>query len=664
MLLVARGATPMNRESRLLCAVFAVAAAARLFAQAPAAAVPTKIEPKLPEFKGKTVPATSFSEAALLPQLIRAGNLYLSLRDAIALAIENNLDIALQRYAPITANSQLLRARAGGAVTSFSSTVRPGPAGVGGALTLDVISLGGTQGGISAQLGQGSAGSDIQAGTESVSSTLQTLQLGLQTSDIGIVTIGGGPSVPALDPLVTASGGWNRTNSPQTSTFLTGTNALRNTSVLGNFGVAKGFLTGTTVSLSYDATHLDTNNLRTVLNPNISSGLGLTLRQRLLDGFGIAVNNRFIRIAKNNVRSAGLTFEQQLFSTVYTVITLYWDLVSLAEERRVREQTLAVSEQLLRNTTLQEQAGLVAPLEVYRARAEVARARRDLTVTVTRLNQQETILKDYLIAPALGSSSVARARLIATDRVPQPVIPPVIPMSDLVTTGLAHRPELLASRIQLENANISLTGARNALLPTLDLVANASSSGLAGTAIPVVPVNGGTLPIVPATPEFIGGFGTGLAQIFRGDFPSYGVQLQLSIPVFNRGARADYIGAQVAVRQQQIRVQQIRKQVEVDISNALTATQQAAAAYDASLNEVDFQEKALAAEMKRLELGVSTTYLVIQSQRDLAQARLATVIALTDYAKARAGLERATGTLLDAWGISVEDAYEGRPPRP
>ncbi len=653
----------MNRESRLLCIVFA-AATARLFAQAPAA--PTaKIEPKLPEFRGSTVPATGFSESARLPQLIRAGNLYLSLRDAIALAIENNLDIALQRYAPVTAQSQLLRARAGGAVASFAGTVQPGPTGVGGARTLDIISLGGTEGGISAQLAQGSAGPQpVQTTTQDLTSGLQTLRLGLETSDIGVVTVGGGPSVPALDPIITANGGWNRANVPQTSPFITGTNALRNTSVLGDFGIVKGFLTGTTISLAYDATRTDTNNLRTVLNPNTSSGLGFTLRQRLLDGFGIAVNNRFIRIAKNNIRSAGLTFEQQLFSTVYTVVTLYWDLVSLVEERRVREQTLTVSEQLLRNTTLQEQAGLVAPLEVYRARAEVARARRDLTVTTTRLIQQETILKDYLIAPALGSSSAARARLIPTDTVPQPVTPPVIPISDLVTAGLAHRPELLASRIQLENANISLTGARNALLPTLDLVANASSRALVGAPTRVVPVNGGTIPIITASPEFIGGFGTGLSQIFGADFPNYGVQLQLSIPVFNRGARADYVGAQVAVRQQQIRVQQIRKQVEVDISNALTATQQAAAAYEASLNEVDFQEKALAAEMKRFELGMSTTYLVIQSQRDLSQARLATVIALTDYAKARAGLERATGTLLDAWGISVEDAYEGRAPRP
>lgn len=604
------------------CAV--CASAALLLAQeAPVRA------PVLPPFRGYTVPPPLFAESGRLAPLIRAGNLYLSLRDAIALAIENNLDIELLRYAPISAEAELLRARAGAPVQSLSPNIRQGPTGVGQAQTLNVISLGGAQGALSAQLTTGAAQGNL---------------------DVGPALIAGGPAVPLFDPVVTAGGGWNQANQPQTSPFLTGATALKTTGWFGDFGLTKGFVTGTSISGSYNTTRTSVNSLRTVINPSISSGLGFTFRQPLLEGFGIAVNNRYIRIARNDIVAASLSFEQQLFTTVYNVIRLYWDLVSLLEEQRVRLETLAAAELLLKNTEAQERLGTVAPLQVYSARAEVARARRDLIITQTRIRQQEIILKDFLISRTLEESRLSALHLVPTGVVPPPAAIPVTPMRDLVATAMTLRPDVGQAAVQLANARIGLTGARSALLPTLDLVANAGSSALAGARAPLVPEQ--------ANPAFIGGFGTGLAQLFGFDYPDYGVQLQLQIPVFNRAARSEYVNAQVSVRQQEIRLQQIRKQVEVDLGTSLVAVEQAAAAYTASLEQIRFQEQAIAAEQKRYELGVTTLYTVITAQRDLEDARLTAVIAQTDYAKAEAAFERSLGTLLDVWGISVVRAYE------
>ncbi|MGE5487525.1 MAG: TolC family protein [bacterium] len=614
------------------CAV--CASTALLFAQQQAIAVPAG-GPVLPRFRGNNVPPVRFAESARLAPLIRAGNLYLPLREAIALALENNLDVELQRLSPISAEAELLAARAGGAVPSLAPTIRGGPSGVGPARTLDVISLGGTEGAISPQINTGASQGNLQ---------------------VGAASIAGGPARPLFDPIVTAAAGWEHFSQPQASPVLSGTTTLKTTDWFGDAGITTGFVTGTSVSASFNTTRTNVNSLRTLINPSFSSGLNFTFRQPLLEGFGIAVNNRFIRIANNNIRSAGLSFEIQLFATVFTVIQLYWDLVSLLEERNVRTQTLAASELQLKNTEAQERLGAVAPLEVYRARAEVAANRRDLAVNETRIRQQEIILKDYLISRTLGNSVLANVHVIPTDTVPvPPAILPATPMRDMVDTALSLRPDVAQGVIQLTNARIGLTGARSALLPTLDLVGSVGSNALVGTAVPFAPGD------VPVNPTLVGGFGSGLSQLFGFNFPNYTVQLQLAIPVFNRAARSDYINAQVSVRQQEVRLQQIRKQVEVDLATSLVAVEQAAEAYRASTEQVAFEERTVAAVEKRYELGVATLYDVITARRDLESARLTAVIAATDYAKAEAGLERSLGTLLQAWGISVVNAYAGTP---
>jgi outer membrane protein len=330
----------------------------------------------------------------------------------------------------------------------------------------------------------------------------------------------------------------------------------------------------------------------------------------------------------------------------------------------VQQQSLDLAQSLLDQNIEREQAGALAPIDVVRSRAEVATARRDLTVAQTRVRQQEMILKDYLTRQSVGSSYLASLRVIPTDTIAPPPQEPVRPLQDLVDEARRNRPDLAQAELQAENSRIALAGSRSALLPELDLILSAQSNALFGRVNPLPPV-GSTGQNVQRTPDptFLGGFGTGLSQVFGLNFPDYGAQLQLTIPILNRAARADYTRDQLTVRQQDIRRRQIAKQVNLDVSNALIAVEQSRAAYDAAREAREFQEQALEAEREKYRVGVTTSYTVIQYQRDLAQAQSLEVGALADYAKARAALDRATGRILEAYGIRIEDAYRGSLPQ-
>ncbi|MCZ2075197.1 MAG: TolC family protein [Bryobacteraceae bacterium] len=589
-------------------------------------------------YRGSPVPPVNFFDSPRLETLIRAGTLYLSLRDAITLAIENNLDVEMQRLTPIIAETDILRAQAGGSIRGITASVQEGPSGLGSTV-------------------RGAAGQ-----TQGISTTPVETQSRQQSVSMAAATGASGPPVPSLDPAVVGTAGWNRTNRPQTNTFITGTNELTSTAQLGDLRFQQGFLWGGTASLGLDITRQNTNNLRSNINPATTAGLAFTYVQPLLQGFGLAVNNRFIRIAKNNRQVSDLVFEQQVMTTAYTVARLYWDLVSLNSELRVQEQSLALSERLLNDNILQEQAGTLAPIDVVRARAEVAGARRDLTVAQTRVRQQETILLDYITRQTLDAQRLGTLRITPTDAISPPAQDPVQPFQDLVAEAERRRPELAAALLQVENSRISLSGTRSALLPSLDLVVNGRSNALFGpiSSLPLIPGSAGGFIERTADPAFVGGAGTGLSQIFRARFPDYGVQLQLTIPLANRAARADYTRDQLSARQQEIRLRQIEKQIGVDVSNALIAVEQSRAAYQAAEEARMFQEQSLEAEREKYAVGVSTNFLVIQYQRDLAEAQSAEVAALADYAKARATLDRVTGGILERYGISIVEAYRGR----
>ncbi len=570
-----------------------------------------------------------------LESLLRAGKLYLSLQDAIALALENNLDIALQRYGTQLADANILRAKAGGFLRSVNTSVTAGPTSA-------------TQTG--AQTGINQSASQQAAS--------------VQTTGNVLVSQTGSP-IPTLDPSIQGFARFQHLTTPQSSAFLTGTNSFIQRNNIGSFTYNQGWLSGTTLSLGYSGTSSSVNNRSADFNPSTQGSLTLQVTQHLLQGFGFAVNSRQIHIARNQREISDLVFKQQVITTVTAVINLYWDLVAFNEDVRVKQQALAASEKLYNDNKKQVEVGTLAPIAIVQAEAEVASRQQDLTVSETQVLQQETILKNALSKNGVASPSIADASIVPTDRMEMPAVEPIQPLQDMMANAIHARPELSQNRIQVEDQKISIKGSKSALLPTLDLVALANNNGLVGqpnplpSIIPGVPHSGDTF--------FIGGTSTLLSQLFSRNFPDYGIGFNLNIPLRNRAARADIINDELTLRQQEIGLQQIQNQVRVEVQNAVIGVRQARARYEAARKARVLQEQTLDAEQKKYELGASTLYNVILIQRDLLQAESNEVVAKVGYAKARVELDRATGQTLDDNHISLDEAFRGsvsRPPSP
>ena len=585
-------------------------------------------------YRPQTVGPVNLSNSSRLDSLLRAGRLYLSLQDTIALALENNLDIELQRYGAQVAEASILRAKAGGLLRGVTTGVTQGP-----------------------------SSAPTQAGQATGISTSAAAAAAANTS--GTVISQTGTTIPNLDPVVTAFSRWGHATNPQTSTFVSGTNTLVTTSTLANFSVSQGFVTGTTATLGFNNQRLNSTSLRSELNPSTATTLSLNITQHLLQGFGVAVNARNIHIAKNNREVSDLQFKSQVINIVAAIINLYWDLVSFGEDVKVKQQAVDLNEKLLGDNRKQVEIGTLAPIEIVRAEAELASAQQDLTISQTRVLQQETILKNALSRNGVASPSVAEARIVPTDRIQVPQTEAIQPIQDMMAEALRARPELSQRRIQLVNDQISLRGSRSQLLPTVDIVANVANNGLTGV-VSALPLPEGAQPR-SVTPFFVGGYGNVLSQVFGRNFPDYNIGFQLNIPLRNRAAQADMLLDQLTVRQREISIQQLENQVRVDVQNALIALQQSRATYLAANKTRVFREQTLDAEQKKYALGASTIFNVILVQRDLAQAQSAEVNALSAYSRARVQMDTATGQTLNNNNISVSEAFRGavaRPPAP
>ncbi len=593
----------------------------------------------------RRLPPVNMRNSARIEGLMRAGNIYLSLQDAIALALENNLDVELQRFQPAFAETELLRARGGGITLGVPLNVGLPPIGLGGPASPLLTST------LPTITGAGTVPTNVL--------NIGALVLGRQTIGIDLpVLLSIGSPIPVYDTALTAALQWQHTTTPQSTVFLTGTNALVISGTTGSAGVIQGFSTGTAINFNFNGNNQNTNSLRNEINPFITSNAALTVTQPLLQGFGINLNRRFIRIANNERRISGLVFRQQAIETVAGVIRLYYDLVALLEDVRVRRQAVALAEKLYGDNLRQVEAGTMAPIELVRARAQIAASRQDLANSEGFAREQQLILKTVISRTGTASPAIRDANLIPTDPIPAPPATPQIrPIQDLITEALKNRADLDAASLQLVNAGISLEGARNLALPALNVVGILQNNGLAGQLNPNAVLTG--VQFVPPPPFFIGGFGSSFLQVLRRNFPTYGIGLQLTLPLRNRVAQAEAIRGELEQRQAEIRRQQLENQVRLEVEDAVIGLERSQAAYEAAVLTRQLQEQSLAAEQKRYAVGLSTTFLVIQYQNFLAQAQSTEVAARGAWAKARTALDRAVGVTLEANGVSVEEAFRG-----
>lgn len=593
-------------------------------------------------YRTPSVAPVRLANSRRLESLLRDGTIVLSVQDAIALALENNLDLELVRYAPRLAETDVLRAESGSSLRGVPLSVREGPVG----------------------LGTPTPGPDGTLGGGSTPALNSLVGPGIQTdlSILGSLPLSTGPDVPSFDPALVGAVRWDHTSDPQNSAFLANTRSLNANTTLANFGLQQGFATGGYLDLGWNNLRQRVNNPLLSYNPAIASSFGLTFTQPLLRGFGPAVNRRYIRIAQNNRKVADFVFRQQVIATVSGVVRLYWDLASLNEDVRVRQDAVTSAERFLADNQNQVEAGTAAPIDVTRAQAELSRRRRDLSVAKSLVRQQETVLKDSLTRSALDST-LSGAPIVLTDRMVLPQQEPVQPLDDLVQQAMRLRPDIAQARLQIANSETSLQGSKSALRPAIDLVATAANNGLVGrpNSFTLAPGIGGN-PFIgggAGSPVLIGGYGDALSQVFSRDFPDYGIGLQLTIPLRNRTARADVVRDQLTVRQQQIRLQQLEKQIRLEVTNALIAVDQARQSYEATRSESILQEQTVAAEQEKFEVGATTSFYVIQYQRDLAAARSAEISALASYEKAKTALQRAVGTILDDYSVIMEEALQG-----
>ena len=586
-------------------------------------------------FKTPVVGEPNLANSPRLDQLVAGGKLYLSLKDTLALAIENNLDIASARYGPKLADTDILRAKSGaqlrGVQTQISnlSTAASVAGGGRGGRGADATGITGRAGGG----GGGGAGG------------------------VGDASSFFGTNVPNLDPVLTGGIDWGHFSNPQTSNFVTGTNTFINESSNSSLAFRKNFLTGSSLSLTWANRLSETNSRRANFNPSLRSNLTLGFRQRLLQGFSLAVNSRNITVSKNNREVSDLVFEQQLVETTTRVENLYWDLVSFRFDVEGREEDLGLAKRLYQDNKRRVEIGTLAPIEIVRAEAEVAAREQDLALAVTRVQLQETLLKNAISTNGLASPSLLLVEIVPTDTIQVPDKEQIQPIQDLMTLALRSRPEMTQSRIQMHNRDISLKGIRNAMLPQVDLVADVTNNGLAGRIND--DFNGFPGQSNAVSGFFLGGLGTSVTQLFRRNFPDYQIGIQVTIPLKNRRAQADMTATLLERRQAQIRLRQQENAIRAEVNNAVIGVQQARAIYRAARQTRILQEQTLHAEQRKFDLGVSTIFLVVQAQRDLALARSSEITSQNNYVKSRVELERATGQALTSNNISIGEAYQG-----
>jgi outer membrane protein TolC len=572
------------------------------------------------------VPEPPLANSSRIDGLIRDGKLYLSLKDAIDLALENNLDLAIARYNLPIADTDILRTQAGGFFRGVNTGVVQGTpgGGVGGFGTgAPGAGAGGTTG------GAGGAGAGASGLVQS--------------------TLGAGTVVASYDPSISGSIGVEHQTTPLSNLEIYAVPSLQLNTSQASFSYAQAFATGTSISFQFNNNRQTANSPDIQLSPAFNSMFRFSLQQELLAGFGFGPNLRYLRIARNDKKISDIAFKDQIVATVTQIENIYWDLVSAYEQTQVNEQSSAFARQTFDNAKKQLQLESIPEMEVLRAEAEVSKRDQDLTVARTSLQFQETLMKNA-ITKSLEDPVLEAMPVIPTDHMQDAVAESVPPIQDLISSALHGRPELAESDVDLANRRISQQAARNALLPSLALVGFWGSSGLAG---PLNPLCTGCASTVP------GNFGGAIQNAFNGSSPDYYLGLNLNIPIRNRVAKADQYRSELENRQAELRMEQLKKQVRIEVRNAQYALEQTGARVQAARKARDLAKRTFEITQKEQDLGSGSSYQTLSAQRDLALAELDLVSAMTVFEKAKVELDRATGTTLEHNGIRLQDALSG-----
>ena len=596
-----------------------------VYAQQPIAPIRPQTNILIRPYLPAEIPQARTNNSSRLQSLLRAGAIYLTAQDAIALAIENNIDLEVARYNPLIADWRLERSQAGGALPGVPS---------GASQAGSVASGQGVQGSQSAAGVQGGGGGGGNGGGGNATVT----QIG--------------PVTQTLDPIIQQTSTFSHTSTPQSNSTQSLTSNLIQDSRAYSTQIQEGFLSGGQVTFKGSENYLRENARSDILNPSYAPNLSFSFQHALLRGFGVAVNARSITVARMNRQTSDLNFKSSLISVVNTVLDTYYRLAASYEDVKAKRNALAVADTLLKNVLRQIELGSVAPPEEITSQNLIVTAKQDIVNSQATLDQLEVSLKNLLSRNGSADPVLGPARIVPVDNLAMPDDDNVGELSDLVKEARANRVELAIDKANIESSKVSLLGTRNGVLPNAQVFGGESQAGLAGQAQVIGPRG--------ANPYFVGGLATGIGQVLRRNFPTERGGVFASAPIGNHQAIADQTIDELSLRQTELSAQKRSAQIEVDIQNGLIALRQARVQYEAARKNRQLQDQLVTAEQKKYELGASIPTNVVQTQRDLANSQSTELASLTSYIRARVGLDRTLGRTLEANHIKIEDALAGR----
>jgi outer membrane protein TolC len=555
------------------------------------------------------IPLPVLENSPRLFSLIHDGKLELSLADAVALTLENNLDIVVGRYVVPFSQVDILRTKSGQAARGFTGALSPGELSAGA-------------------IGAGVTGSGSTGGTGSA---------GGITGGGGAVSVG---SVGAFDPSVSVGFSFDRVTSPLNSVVVSGVPTTTSNATSLSLSYAQAFTNGASYSVSFSGLRLNTTQQNTLFNPDVTSRLSIGFNQPLLNSRGYLPNERFMVVARTNLNTAQEVFRQQVITSVNAVENAYWDLAAFQQNVQVAQDSLNVAKELLDENRKQEQIGTMSHLDVVTAESQAAASARDLILAQTNLEQEVTIVKQLISKK--GDPALDAATIVVTDRMPQPRESDLPDMKTALEAAQSNRPELKEAQNNLQNQDVAIAYTRNNQLPSLAVFGLAAGSGLNGN-----------------TALATSGLGGSLDQAFTAQYPEGAFGASFSATIRNRSAQADSTRAQLERNQLQVGMQNTRNQVAMQVLQARIGIIQGKSQVEAAQEAVRLAQLTLDGERKKLEVGISTSYNVVLRERDLVTAQYAEVQALDTYAKALVALDQATGTTLDRNGIQLNDALKG-----
>jgi len=576
----------------------------------------------LAPYRPSDAPPLDLANSPRLENLIRDGKLYVSLHDAIALAIENNLDLAYFRYNFPIAQTDYARTKAGGSVNGVNTGI------------VQSSTQGGFAGGGSNSGGAGSGSAAAGAG-------------GIVTS-----TLGAGTAVASFDPTLNFRGFTDHTISQEGNAFNYGVSTFKQNTIEGLANYTQNFPLGTGLAVNYEGQRFANNSPYEAINPSLYSNFQVMFTQQLLAGFGISTNERYTHIAKKNLQITDLAFRAQVIATVTQVENIYWDLVNAYLDEQVKERSLAFAQRTLQDDQKQLQLKAIPALQVSKDESDVATSEGDLTVSRATLRLNELLIKNALTKT--DNEDFDEMPVVPLDRAAPADPNATKSIGDLIVEAEKNRPDVAEDEIAMQVAKMSLKSIRSELLPTLNVYGLYAGAGIAGPKNPAC--NLGAAECASVLPV---GFGGMLQNTFNYSSPEYQVGMNLSINLRNRVAKADQFRASLEFRQRQITFEEQKKSIRFDVRNSLFALQQAQARVDAATKARDLAQHTFDVTQQEQQLGAKSSSDTLAAQHDLSLAESLLVTTQTAYEKAKVDIDRATGETLQQTGVSIDDAKTG-----